>query len=75
MQENEPFIHGLRKSHIKKHHHLYALMWNFYQFISSNLFKESIEFGRQFIQNAADDLSIVLQARKVLLFEVTTPWI
>ena len=48
---------------------------NFYPSISSNLFKESIEFTRQFIHISDNDLSIIMQARKTLLFEGTTPWI
>ena len=47
-------------------------MENFYPSFSSNLFKESIEFARQSIQ-ISDDLSIIMQARKTLLFEGTTP--
>ena len=43
--------------------------------ISSNLFKDSIEFARQFIHISHDDLSAIIQARKTLLFEGTTPWI
>ena len=51
-------------------------MENFYPFISSNLFKESFEFSRQFIQISDDDLLIIMQARrKILLSQVTTPWI
>ena len=50
-------------------------MENFYPSISSNLFKESVEFARHFIQISDDDLSIIMQARKTLLFESTTPWI
>ena len=45
---------------------------NFYPSISSNLFKESIEFARQFIHISDDDLSIIMQARKTLLFEGIT---
>ena len=48
---------------------------NFHPSISSNLFKESIEFATQFIQISVDDLSIIKQPRKTLLFEGTTPWI
>ena len=48
---------------------------NLYPSISSNLFKESIEFARQFIHIPDDDLSIIMQARKTLIFESTTPWI
>ena len=48
---------------------------NIYPSISSNLFKESIEFARQVIHISDDDLSIIMQARKNLLFEGTTPWI
>ena len=47
---------------------------HFYPFISSNLFKESTEFARQFIQ-ISDDLSIIIQARKTFLYEGTAPWI
>ena len=47
---------------------------HFYPFISSNLFKASIEFTRQFIQ-ISDDVSIIIQARKTFLYEGTTPWI
>ena len=50
-------------------------MENFYPSISSNLFKESIEFARQFIYISDDDLSIIMQARKSVLFEGTTTWI
>ena len=48
---------------------------NFYPSISSNIFKESNEFARQFIQISDNDLSIIMQARKTLLFEGTTPWV
>ena len=48
---------------------------NFYPSVSSNLFKESIEFAKQFIHISDDDLSITMQARKILLFEGTTTWI
>ena len=41
---------------------------NFYPFFSCNLFKE---FARQFIHISDDDLSIVMQARKTLVFEGT----
>ena len=50
-------------------------MENFYPSISSNLFKESVEFARQFIQISDDDLSSIKQARRTLLFEGKTPWI
>ena len=50
-------------------------MENFYLSISSNLFKEPTEFARQFFQISDDDLSIIMLARKTLLFERTTPWI
>ena len=50
-------------------------MENFYPSISSNLFRESIEFPKQFIQIPDDDLSILIQTRKTLLFKVTTPCI
>ena len=43
--------------------------------ISISLFKESIEFARQLIHISDDDLSIVMQTRKTLLFEGTRPWI
>ena len=49
-------------------------MENFYSSISSNLFKELIESARQFI-HISDDLSIIMQTRKTLLFEGTTLWI
>ena len=48
---------------------------NVYPSISSNLFKETIEFPREFIHISDDDLSIILQARKTLLIEGTAPWI
>ena len=48
---------------------------NLYPSISSNLFKKSIKFARQFIQISDNDLSIIVQARKTLLFEGTPPWI
>ena len=54
---------------------IYFDVENFYPSISSNLFRESIEFARQFIHISDDDLSIIMQARKTLLFEGTTPWI
>ena len=47
---------------------------NFYPSISSNLFKESIEFARQLIQISADDLSIIMQAKKIF-FEGSIPQI
>ena len=50
-------------------------MENFYPSISNNLFKESIEFARQFIHISNDNLSIIMHARKTLIFEGTTPWI
>ena len=50
-------------------------MENFYPSISSNLFKESVEFARQFIQISDDDLSSIKQARRTLLFEGKTLWI
>ena len=50
-------------------------MENFHSSISSNLFKELIESARQFIHISDDDLSIIMQARKTLLFEGTTLWI
>ena len=43
---------------------------NFYLFISSNLFKESIEFVRQFIQISDGDLLIIMQATKTLFLKV-----
>ena len=46
-------------------------MENFYPSHHSSLFKES----RQFIQISDDDLSIIMQARKTVLFKGTTPWI
>ena len=46
-------------------------MENFYPSISSNLFKESVEL----IQISDDDLSIIIQAKKILLFQGTAPWI
>ena len=49
-------------------------MENVYLSVSSNLFKESIEFATQFIQKSDDDLSI-MQDRKTLIFESTTLWI
>ena len=49
-------------------------MENSYPSISSNLFKESIEFARQLIQIYDNDLSIIMQARKTLLFEGAAPW-
>ena len=48
---------------------------NFYPSFSSNSFKESIEFAKEFIKISDDNLSIILQARKTLLFKGTTPWI
>ena len=44
---------------------------HFYPSIYSNLFKESIEFARQFIQIFDDGLSIILVVRKTLLFKGT----
>ena len=44
-------------------------MENFYPSICRNLFKESIEFARQFIHISDDDLSIIMQPRKTLLFD------
>ena len=44
---------------------------NVYPSISSNLFKETIKFPRQFIHISDDDLSIIMQARKTLVFEGT----
>ena len=41
---------------------------NFYLSISSNLFKESVEFAKQFIQISDDEINSIL-------FEGTTPWI
>ena len=46
----------------------------FYPSIASNLFKESIEFTKQFIHISADHLSFIIQAIKTL-FKSTTPWI
>ena len=46
-------------------------MEHFYPSIYSNLFKESIEFARQFIQIFDDGLSIILVVRKTLLFKGT----
>lgn len=43
--------------------------------ISSNLFKESLEFARQFIQISDDDLPIMIQTPKTLLFKNITPQI
>ena len=57
-----------------KLHHLCFDVENFYPSISSDLFKESIEFARQFIHISDDDLSI-MQARKTLLFVGITTWI
>ena len=50
-------------------------MESFYPSLSSNLFEETIEFARQFIQISDHDLSIIMQAKKTLLFESTTAWI
>lgn len=50
-------------------------MESFHHSISSKLFKEAIEFARHLIQISGDDLSIIMQARRVLPFEGTTPWI
>ena len=50
-------------------------MENFYPSLTSNLFKESIEFARQFIYISDDHLSIIMQVRKTLLFEGATPCI
>ena len=46
---------------------------NFYPSISSNLFKESIEFARQLIGISADDLSIIMQAKKKFFLKVQYP--
>ena len=46
---------------------------NFYPSISGNLFKESVEFARQFIQISDDDLSIIKQARKTLFLKLQHP--
>ena len=61
----------MRKSRTNKLHHLCFDVENFYPSISSNLFKESVEL----IQISDDDLSIIIQAKKILLFQGTTPWI
>ena len=50
-------------------------METFYPSVSSNLFKESIEFARQFIHISQDDLSIIMQATKTFFFKGTTSWI
>ena len=44
----------------------------FYPSISSNLFKESIDFPKQSIQISNNDLSIIIQPTETLRFESTT---
>ena len=48
-------------------------MENVYSSVSSNPFKESVEFATQFIQISDDDLSVMTE--KPISFESTTPWI
>jgi hypothetical protein len=48
---------------------------NFYPSISSTLFKNSIDFAKTITPISDQDLSIIMQARKTVLFENDEPWL
>ena len=48
---------------------------SFYPSISMKLFTESINFAKSIIDISDQDLSIIMQARKTLLFQQFEPWV
>ena len=47
----------------------------FYPFITENLFQEAINFAKDTVDISNTELSIVMQARKTLLFHDDIPWV
>ena len=48
---------------------------SFYPSITENLFQEAINFAKNIVDISNTELSIVMQARKTLLFHDDTPWV
>ena len=48
---------------------------SFYPSISLNLFQQAIDFAREKVDITDTDISIIMQARKTLLFHDGIPWV
>ena len=48
---------------------------SFYPSISENLFIKAIQFARQITEITHEDINLIMQARKVLLFNEDIPWV
>ena len=48
---------------------------DFYPSISLSLFDRSIEFGKEIYNLSSDEISIIIQSRKWLLFSYGEPWV
>ena len=48
---------------------------NFYPLISIKLFTDSIKYAKNLIEITDQDLAIIMQTRKTLLFQNTEPWV
>ena len=48
---------------------------NFYPSISENLFIKAIQFARQITEITEEDINLIMQTRKALLFNDGIPWV
>ena len=69
------YLPGLIKLKIKETFHSYNLMLNFYPSVTLELLNKTIQFAKEITPISDENLNIIMQSRKTLLFHNQEPWV